>query len=187
MKTQWISIGIAVFALVGGSGWGKYLLERHNAQVESSQTVLNGFLLPLQSILNTNKRFHSALTQDQEFRNLEYAPDYLQRHFSSLPDTDSRKLAWQALIESVLEDNRRAATLIQENAGHILRDDFRGDCDDFVYHAKTWEAIWRSALGTAPVPASMLGAGRLIAPAFPETMDSLLSLEIQDWRRLAGD
>jgi len=186
MRTEWISIGIAGFALIAGSGWGKYWLEKRNARIESSRAVLNGFLLPLQSILNGNKRLHSALTQDQEFRNLEYAPDYLQQHFSALPDTDSRKLAWQALIESVLEDNRHAVALIQKNAGNILRNDFRGACDDFVHHAKTWEAIWRSVLGTEPVPDSMWGAGRLLAPAFPESMDSLLSLEIEDRRRLAG-
>ena len=185
MSAEWISISIAVFA--AGSGWVKYWLEMRNARIKASQAMLYGFLLPLQSILNSNKRLHNALIQDQEFQNLEYAPDYLQQHFASLPDTDSRKLAWKALIESVLEDNRRAVALIQENTGNILRNDFRSACDDFVHHAKTWEATWRSALGSEPVPDSMWGAGRLLAPAFPESMDSLLSLEIEDRRRQAGD
>jgi hypothetical protein len=181
-----IPVAISILTLIGGSGWIKNYLDHRRGERAASIAVLEGFLRPLESILIQNKRVHEALTRNQEFKNLEYAADYLQQHFASLPPDDSGTLAWKTLIEYLMEDNNRAVVLIQNNAGRILREDFRKACEDFVNHAKVWRAVWQATLGSEPVPISDRGPGKLIAPAFPEGMDALLELEIQARMKLAG-
>jgi hypothetical protein len=183
---DWITLVIALLSLVAGSGWGKYWLERRHDRRLAERAVLSEFLRPLESILKQSKRVHDALAQDELFDRLEYAADNLQQHFASLPDGDSVKLSWSALIDGLMEGNRHAVKLIQDNAGSILSDDFRSACDDFVDHAARWEALWRATLGKSEVPSSMWGAGQLLAPPFPESMDALLAKEIEERCRRAG-
>jgi hypothetical protein len=181
-----ITIVISVLSLVAGTGWGTLWLERRHQSRSAEKAILNGFLMPLQSILNENKRVHSALTQDPVLSRLEYAPDYLQQHFMSFPESDPLRLTWSTMIEGLIDDNRRAVVLIQDNAGNTLRGDFRRACGDFVHHAKMWEALWRAALGESAVQDSLLGSGRLLTPAFPESMDVFLAWEIEERRQRAG-
>jgi hypothetical protein len=181
-----IAIVIALLSLVAGSGWGKYWLERRHESRVAEQEVLTEFLEPLEFTLNQNKQVHAALTRDPLLRRLEGAPDYLQQHFASLPDTSSVKLMWSAMIEGLMDRNRHAVTLIRDNVGHMLRDDFRRACNDFVYHAERWEEMWRAVLADTAVPQSLVGRDRLLTPAFPESMDVLLAREIEERRHRAG-
>lgn len=183
---QWGTFVITVLSFAAGSGWLKYFLERRQAKRTEAQLILDGFLLPLESILDQNRRGHRALTEDSELKNLEYAVDYLQNHFASLPEGDSRKVAWMALIENMLADNDRAVRLIQDNVGKIKSAEFRKACDEFMYHANGWKAMWRATLKNETVSDSLLGPDKLLAPAFPETMESLLVEEISLRRADAG-
>lgn len=188
------SIIIAIVGLLGGTGWLQYFLERAELRrVEARQSValsqmeadhvLQGFLYPLQHVLRRAHRLHTALTKDQELEKLEYAVDYLQEKFDSLPESDWRRVSWKALIETILADNAKAVELISINDGLILRDDFQTVTEEFVDHAQIWAASWEAVVGGVPVPAELWGRDRLLAPAFPAQMDSLLILEIEGRRR----
>lgn len=187
MQTKdWVTLAISVLTLVAGSGWVKYFLERRDAYRKEAQAVLDGFLHPLEAILEQNKRFHALLTEDVQLRQLEYAPDYLQQHFAALPPEDFRRVAWKTLIDGVIEDNKRAKTLIQANHNKIHAPELRQRCFDFISHADSWAALWRATLSDTPVPDTARGARQLSAPPFPEGLDSLLAQEINEREREAG-
>ena len=176
---DWLSIGIALVGLIGGSGWVKYYLEQRERRKSQTALVLKAFLYKLRSILNQNKRMQEALKRDSQFDSLEYAPDYLQeKFFGALPETDSRKVAWKTIIESLIEQNEEAVRLLHEYAGEIARPEFRAACDEFIDHATEWSAVWKATIGDRAVPMEMHVAGKLMAPAFPESMETELEREI---------
>ena len=192
-----VTLVIVILGFVGGTGWLQYFLERSERRsVEARQAValsqdevtqvLHGFLRPLHHLLGQTKRMQTALTADQELERLEFAVDYLQQQFESLPESDWRRVSWKALIESILDDNAKAVELIENNSGAILREDFRRVSDEFVDHATIWAASWSAVVSGVPVPDSLWGRDRLLSPPYPTAMDSLLELEIQDRRRQAG-
>jgi hypothetical protein len=192
---EWLS---TVIGAVGtASGWAMYVLEKRRAREKEAleerrarekdeRAVLDGFLYPLQSILKQNKRSQQDLLKDSKFRELEYSVDYIQECFSSLPDTDWRRVGWKHLIEDMLEGNGRALRLIEVNSSKIRRDDFRRSCDEFTVHAKQWSAYWRGAIGNEPVPDELRGVDKLMTPPFPPLMDEHLRMEITDRCREAG-
>lgn len=182
---------IALLGLGAGSGWGLYFWqrsdERRDKERAQAQEVMHTFLEPLQFTLEHGRHFHRLLTDNTELRSLELSPDYLQWFFSSLPPNDPRKRAWRGMVAGMIEENGKAIELIKANRGRVRRTDFGQACDSFAKHAYTLKYVWESSLGNQPVPDSLRGRNLLLAPAFPTGMDSLLTLELAEWRQIARE
>jgi len=173
---DWITLAFTVLTFLAGSGWLKYFLERRDARRKEQRAVVEGFLRPLEAILEANGRIQAVLTADPQLQNLEFDPEHLQRYFSSLQGTDIRRITWRGLIDSVVKDNERAKLLIQSNAGRVSAE-FREAAADFVQHAEAWAALWRSATGNQPVVKK--GSHVLSTPAYPKAFDVALAAEIR--------
>lgn len=191
MKKKWLdrtTLAISVLALTDIAGWLLYARQRadeHRIQERATaNAVIKVFLEPLRFTLDRTREFHAILTRDSEFSRLEYAPDYLQQHFASRPPNDIRRLAWKQIIEGIMDENKAAMRLIQENIGSIRTPAFRQVCDSLASHVKLWQYAWAAVLRIEPVPDS-LHRRDLLAPRFPQGMDSLLLVEIDAWRIIA--
>ena len=173
----------ALVAILGGSGWAMYFVKQQDAKraevrAEARQ-ALNGFLWPLRTILEQNRRVHSVLTQDPGLQSLEISPGNLRGYFESLPDTDWRKIGWENLIRLLLSNNEQAIRYIKKNSGLIVLDQFRQCSDEFIEHATLWAATFRYVVGDQPTFDEIGGENQLLTPEYPDCMDPLLGREIE--------
>ncbi len=189
----WVSIIIPLLSLLAGSGWLKFYLESRDKKREKWRGVLKGFLLPFESIMKHNYLIFEELTDDDRLRALEYAPDYLQKHFSELPDSDPLKITWTRRIVRLIAENKRAVDLIEENIGNMITKEFKDKCDDFKFHAEHWEDLWNAIMGPDPISLDSPVMGYLVDPEarprgrFPKNLDLALQNEIAEVKRLAGE
>lgn len=185
LKT-WTAILIPILGLLAGSGWLQYYLNRRSASQETYRTLLEDFLLPLQSTLQVTQKIFNKLRDDRELSNLEYHPGRLKEFFSKLPNDDPRKHLWRAHIEWLQTENARGVELIHRFYGRILLPDFSRACDEFVIHAKEWEVMWKALMGGGNVPPSLDTSGSLCAPKFPAGFEEALAKELLEVKKRAG-
>jgi hypothetical protein len=183
---NWSPVVVPILALLAGTGWLQYALNRRRERRERLRTLLEDFLLPFEGMLKTTNELFRKLRDDRELASLEYHPGRLQDYFSKLPDEDPRKRLWKVHIELLQSENRRAQDLIARFYGRIRLAVFRDACDKFVLHAKQWEAMWTALAQSKPIPAPSSFSGQLYAPQFPSGLEDALQAEIRDVRRLAG-
>lgn len=178
-KDFWTDWKELILLFVGGSGWITYIVKRTDtkrAKVrEGAGRALEDFLIPLQIRLENNRRLHKTLTSDIELKRLEFAPDYVQQRFQSLPPDDARRVYWKLVVNNIFESNEVIIRLIRDKGFHILHDDLRKKCESFIEQAILWKSLWTSAF-ESNTPAQQ--GGDLLTPRFPESMDASLKAEI---------
>lgn len=182
----WAPILVPLLALLAGTGWIQYFLNRRREKQKQFRDLLEDFLIPFEGILKTTLTIFNKLRDDRELSNLEYHPGRLQKFFESLPDDDPRKQLWKYHIELLQKENSRAVGLINHFYGRIVLSEFKDACDKFKVHAQEWEVMWEALMGSGTVPASLDTSGTLYAPQFPEGLENALKAELVEVRRRAG-
>jgi len=186
----WIPIIISVLALLGGTGWLRWYLDRRNQQRERYRLIHRDFLSPLEGLIKSTKAIWKDLVKDLEVPNLEYDPRALRRLFESLPTDDPRRLLWQTRIDRLRNENRRVLDLVDGHRGDILTDRFRKACDSFRDHALAWEDLWLAVERKGPDPSdeqTLEIKEQLWAKPFPEDLEPALEEETAMVRARARD
>lgn len=183
---DWIALGISIFAL--GFSVFTWWSAQNEAERVRHREYLEGFLRPLQSVLNINRDTHRSLIADTRLSKLEFAPDYVQQelHRGMSPD-DPRRVIWRAEIARLMNENAKAIDLVERHIGRVDNSQLRTRLEDFKTHALDWQAMWAAILNPDPALASgYIGTGRLETEPFPEGLDQLLEHEISRVEALAG-
>lgn len=163
-----VSILVSVFL---GGGW----LTSHLA---ARKQYKNGFLIPLQTVLKQNKEIHNELTREIDLKALEYAPDYVQKKFNELDDSNPIKKLWISRIKTLLSNNEMAINLTISNIGIVKNKRLKTELDSFISHAQKFNDIWKLIPSNTPIEPGVDAHIDLIGKKYPKDLDSLLQKEI---------
>ena len=73
----------------------------------------------MQTVLKQNKKIHNELTREIDLKALEHAPDYVQKKFNELDDSNPIKKLWILRIKTLLSNNEMAINLTISNIGIV--------------------------------------------------------------------
>jgi len=183
---DWAPILISLIALLGVQGWVMYFLNRYRQKREKYQTLLENFLIPFQDRLVQTRGISKQLVDKPSLGippHLEYFPKELEKHFASLPDSDTRKWVWKERIERLHAENHFAIELLDHYGGKIVTPEFRNACEKFRFHANEWEDVWKSKDGQPPSRGNDIPYR---ANPFPDELEMALKSEIDEVERLSG-
>jgi hypothetical protein len=166
-----ISIISLVVALLFGGGWlGSYVTARRKYR--------NEFIRPLKLLMDTNRKIFAELTRDANLDALEYMPDYLQRRFNELDDSNPIKYMWKNRMDTIIANNEKAIVLITANTGEIKSKELREACHNFVSHAQKFNDIWNMITTTnIPFKPGREPNANLLGDRYPADLDKLLEKE----------
>jgi len=184
--TDWFGVALAAVAIVVTVGLHSVQTERQNRlraeqdefQIQASAcNFARDFLIPLQNVLNFNKRYRDRLLEDNLLQDLEYAPDYVQKFFADISSPDPRRYIWRTQIATIMNENENAIALIDRFGGRTEDQLFEQALQDFKDHARLWKDTWESILGVEPLGPGVTTEDQL-APKFPADLDRLLGRQV---------
>ena len=187
-----ISIGLAIAAFLFGSGFLLALWDRINLKkrlksekrLAKAERTLYGFLRPLKSLLDRNRKIHDDFASRFDLKSLEPAPDYIrQRIYQCTPDEQERKF-WFSRLETLIENNDQAIELIQAHIGLLPDTDLSKSLGGYMSHAEAFSDIWRKIKSDDPLPPGLNPSAVLYADQYPLTLDRELVDEIVNCRKI---
>jgi hypothetical protein len=164
-------VSLIITTLLGGGGW-------YRAWRKAKRTYKRGFLIPLHSLLKQNKKIFDELTEDIDLKKLEYAPDYIQRKYKNLDDTNPLKRLWRSRFETLMENNQRAIQSINANIGYVENKELKAELEEFISHAQKFNDIWRMIPADEEIKPGIDIHCDLMGEKYPDKLDSLLEQEI---------